>query len=110
MTHRYDTLNARTELEQTISSELKRALEKRGFEIRHNGTESSNAGGGVPDIEVWDEQYHINVEVTKTIKASSDREYLAIKDHLENIKKTFPRKNCFVWYVSPETHYRMINP
>lgn len=108
-TSRYDDLNSRTELEQTIAMEGKRALGKRGFEIKHNGTENTNAGRGVPDIEIWDDRYHINLEVTQTKKASSDREYLAIKDHLENTKKAYPRKQCFVWYVSPETHYRMIN-
>jgi len=63
----------------------------------------------VPDIEVWDDKYHINVEATRTTKSSSDREYLAIKDHLERTKESHPDRKCFTWYVSPETHYRMTN-
>lgn len=105
---KYDVLDARTELEQTITIDLKDALEKRGFTVNHNGSLTRNAPGGVSDIDVFNEKYHINVEVTKTTKSSSDREYLSIKDHLENTKKKYPNKKCFVWYVSPETHYRMI--
>jgi type I restriction-modification system DNA methylase subunit len=102
-------LDAKTELEQTLTAELAKALQKRGFEVKHNGTATSNAPGGVPDIEVWDDHYQINVEATKTTKSIADREYLAIKDHLEKTKASQPGKKCFVWYVSPETHYRMIN-
>ncbi len=102
-------LNARTELEQTLTVELNKALKKRGFQVKHNGTATNCALGGVPDIEVWDDHYQINVEVTKTTKSGADREYLAVKDHLEKAKANHPGKKCFVWYVSPETHYRMIN-
>lgn len=105
----YRQLNPKTELEQTITKVLKAALGKRGFEIKHNGTETTNAPGGVSDIEVWDDNYHINVEVTQTVKSSADREYLAIKDHLVNTKLKKPGVKCYVWYVSPETHYRMAN-
>lgn len=109
MLTRYDELDARTELEQEITKELRRALEKRGFTICHNGTSTSCALGGVPDIEVYDDSIHINVEVTKTTKSSADREFLAITDHLNSVKKQYQKKRCYVWYVSPETHYRMIN-
>jgi type I restriction-modification system DNA methylase subunit len=102
-------LDAKTELEQTLTSELTKALKKRGFTIKHNGTTTINAPGGVPDIEFWDDHFQVNVEVTKTTKSSADREYLAIKDHLEKSKANHPARKCFVWYVSPETHYRMIN-
>jgi len=105
----YHQLNPKTELEQTITKVLKAALSKRGFKVKHNGTETTCAPGGVSDIEVSDENYHINVEVTQTVKASADREYLAIKDHLITTKLKEPEKKCYVWYVSPETHYRMAN-
>lgn len=106
---KYDELDAYTELEQEITKDLKKAFEKRGFEVRHNGTLKSQTGGGKPDIEMWDNQIHINIEVTKTKKSSQDREYQSIKDHLLNIKKQYPLKKCFMWFISPETYYRTFN-
>lgn len=105
----FGKLDAKTELEQTLTAEITKAFHKRGFQVKHNGTATSSAPGGVPDIEIWDDHCQINVEATKTTKSSADREYLAIKDHLEKTKATQPGRKCFVWYVSPETHYRMIN-
>lgn len=106
---RYDTLDPRTELEQAITQELDRALGKRGFTVHHNGTAAINAPGDTPDIIAFDNNTYINIEVTKTTKSGANREFLAIKDHLQKAKKENARKNCFVMYVSPETDYRMIN-
>jgi len=106
---KYDGLNPRTELEQTITADLKKAFEKRGFEVKHNGTKDSQATGGLSDIEVWNGQVHFNIEVTKSIKSSADREFLAIIDHLSETKYDNIGKKCFIIYISPETHYRMIN-
>ena len=106
---KYDSLNPRTELEQEIAKDLKRAFEKRGFEVRHNGTENSHATGGKSDIEMWDNNVHINIEVTKTKKSSQDREYQSIKDHLIQTKSKNPRKKVFMWFISPETYYRTFN-
>lgn len=89
--------------------DLKRALEKRGFTVEHQGTSTMNAAGDRPDIIVDSEFVRINVEATQTTKSSSDREYPSIKDHLEKAKKGNVRKKCFVLYVSPQTHYRMVN-
>lgn len=106
---KYDFLDPRKELEQEITKDLKHAFEKRGFQVRHNGTTTSQAKGGMPDIDLWNEQIHITVEVSQTTKSSSDREMLSISDHLDNRKKEFSKKSCFTIYVSPSTHYRMIN-
>ncbi len=106
---KYDLLDAKTELEQVITKDLERALNKRGFTVKHNGSATNHAPGGVPDIEVINKYIQINIEVTKTTKSSSDREYLSIKEHLEKSKGKQPTKKCFVWYISPETHYRMIS-
>ncbi len=106
---KYDEFDAYMELEQEITKDLKRAFEKRGFEVRHNGTEESHALGGKPDIEMWYNQIHINIEVTKTKKSSQDREYQSIKDHLLNTKKKYSLKKCFMWFISPETYYRTFN-
>ena len=109
MVSRYDGLDARTQLEQAIAQELDRALRKRGFEVRHQGSPTTNAPGEHPDITVENGTVRINVEVTTSVKAASDREYPAIKDHLENAKQAQPSKRCFVIFASPSTHYRMIN-
>lgn len=109
MLSKYDSLDPRTELEQVITIDLKRALEKRGFSVEHRGTLEMNAPPHNPDIIIYDSTTQINIEVTKTTKSGSDREFLSIKDHLEKSKKENSRKRCFVLYCSPETHYRMIN-
>lgn len=106
---KYDHLDARKELEQTLAKDLKSALGKRGFSVRHNGTLDSPARGGVPDIEVWNEDIHINVEATKTTRSNADREMLSVADHLNASKRMYAHKKCFAIYTSPETHYRMIN-
>jgi len=106
---KYDNLDARTQLEQTITLDLKSALEKRGFTVRPNGTATNCAPANVPDIEVWNSRLHINVEVTQTTKSAADREMNSISDHLNKTKAFFPQKECYAIYVSPETHYRMIN-
>jgi hypothetical protein len=106
---KYDNLDARKELEQEIAKDLKRAFEKRGFNVKHNGTKDSHAPAGKPDIEMWNGSTHINVEVTKATKSSQDREWQSIKDHFEETKRNHPTVNCFLWFVSPETYYRTIN-
>ena len=106
---KYDNLDARRELEQEVTKDLKSCFEKRGFEVKHNGTPESHAPAGKPDIEIFNNRIHINVEVTKTKKSNADREFLSIKDHLTNTKNENSQKKCFIFYVSPETHYRMIN-
>ena len=106
---RYDHLDPRKELEQTIAEDLRRALEKRGFAVQHNGMGDSNAPSEKSDLEVYDSSVHLNIEVTQTTKSSADREFLSIKDHLEKTKRDYSRQRCFVIYASPETHYRMIN-
>ena len=106
---RYDGLDPRRELEQRITSDLKGAFEKRGFQVKHNGTATHQSKGGLPDIEMWNAYVHINIEATNTTKSSSDREMLSIADHLAVSKRNHGTKRCFVLYVSPETHYRMVN-
>ncbi|VVB74117.1 N-6 DNA Methylase [uncultured archaeon] len=106
---KYDSLDARKELEQEITKDLKRALEKRGFTIHHNGTAESHAPGGKPDIEAFDQTTHINIEVTKSKKSAQDREWQSIKDHFEQTKIANATKKCFLIFVSPETYYRTVN-
>lgn len=86
---------------------MKEAFEKRGFEVNHNGG-VSHAPGGKADIEMFDDEFHFNIETTKATGSSADREYLAIVDHLKN-SKIQTNKKCFCIYVSPKTSIRMIN-
>lgn len=106
---KYDSLDASTELEQIIAKDLLLALGKRDFAVKHNGTPDRHAKSGLPDIEVWTDDLHINVEATKTVRSSADREMLSVADHLAGSKKNHPDRKCFAVYVSPETHYRMVN-
>jgi len=106
---KYDGLDARREVEQAIARDLQSALNKRGFSVQHNGTRDSHAPAGKPDIEIWNSNVHINVEITKSTKSSQDREWQSIKDHFEITKRNNSAKKCFVWFLSPETYYRTIN-
>ena len=47
---KYDSLDASQELEQEITADLKKALEKRGFTVEHKGTKKRHALGKKPDI------------------------------------------------------------
>lgn len=105
---KYDQLDARTQVEQEITMDLKNALEKRGFTVKHNGTNETHAPAGKSDIEMWDNDAHINIEITKSVKSSQDREWQSIKDHFQETKKANSNKRCFMWFISPETYYRTI--
>ena len=104
---KYDNLNPRTQLEQTIAQDLDSALRKRGLEVKHNGTPNSPAKGGLSDIDVWNDDYYINVEVTKLTKTAADTEWPKIEEHLRNNKDLFGKKT-FVIYISPESPRRII--
>lgn len=106
---KYDNLDARKELEQTMAEDLKRAFQKRGLEVKHNGTQNSHAPAGFSDIEIFNDKIHINIEITKSAKSSQDREWQSIKDHFEETINRNSDKNCFLIFISPETYYRTIN-
>ncbi len=106
---KYDELDARTELEQAIAADLRRALQKRGFRVRHNGTPESSAPAGTPDILVTDDDLAFTFEATRARGAAQDRELNSIRDHLNQIKQDNPAKRCYCVFVSPETSRRMID-
>jgi predicted RNA methylase len=106
---KYDNLDSRREIEQEIAKDLKRAFAKRGLQIKHNGTDTTHAPAGVTDIEVFNDKTQINIEITKSVKSSQDREWQSIKDHFEESIKKNSNKNCFLIFISPETYYRTIN-
>ncbi|MGG2059668.1 N-6 DNA methylase [Priestia megaterium] len=105
---KYVVLDARLELEQEISLDLKSAFEKRGYEVKHNG-DVSHAPPGYSDIELFNSSLHINVEVAKRYGAQQDGEYNSIKEHLQKVKEANSHKNCFCIFVTPETSKRMID-
>jgi type I restriction-modification system DNA methylase subunit len=106
---KYDSLDPRTQLEQTITSDLKTALEKRGYSVTHNGTSVSHAPGGKSDIVVSNESFIITFEVTKLCSSSQDREFQSIRDHLNNIKHENQSKKCYCVFSSPVTSARTID-
>lgn len=106
---RYISLNSHTQLEQTITSDLKSALEKRGFAVIHNGAWNSHAPGGKPDIVAFNEDYILSFEVTKSKSAGQDREFQSIRSHLKDIKAQNPEKQCFCIFVSPKTSERTLD-
>jgi len=114
---KYDNLDPKKELEQEITKDLMKALKKHGLNIEHNapsgqpkdGTSAKNAPAGFPDIIASNAKFHINIEATKRTGASSDSEYASIKDHFDETKNQNNLKKCFLIYVSPKTHYRMIS-
>ncbi|MEE9489052.1 MAG: AlwI family type II restriction endonuclease, partial [Thermoplasmata archaeon] len=94
-----------TELEVKATESLKLGFERRGFVVEHLG-KGKRTPGGKPDIILYDDEYHINVEVTKTTKSQADREFNSIKDHLQKAFKDHPNKKCYCLYTSPETFKR----
>ena len=103
---KYDDLNPRKELEQEIAKDLENALAKRGFTVQHSGTSESHAPANKPDIELFDNTTHINVEITKSRKSAQDREWQSIKDHFQTTKRKHSNKKCYLMFISPETYYR----
>jgi len=95
-----------TELEIETAKLLSFGFWKRGFSVKHNGNMKKKSPGGKTDIEVFNNNYHLNVEVTKTTKSQADREFNSVKAHLQEAYKKNSNKKCFCLYISPETFKR----
>jgi len=106
---KYDSLDARTELEQTITLDLNNAFQKRGLTAEHQSRTGSHAPANVPDIILSNEGIIITVECTKSKGAAQDREFNSIRDHLRQIKSEDPSKRGFCIFTSPETSRRMLD-
>lgn len=106
---KYDNLDARTQLEQTIGADLSAALGKRGFRVRHSGTATSHARSGKPDVVAWSDEVVCTFEATKSKGAAQDRELNSIRDHLNDVKAANAGKRCFCIFVAPETARRMLD-
>jgi len=106
---KYDSLDARTELEQTITSDLNNAFQKRGLTTGHQSGTGGHAPANVPDIIISNRDIRITVECTKSKGASQDREFNSIRAHLQQLKDEDPSKNCFCIFTSAETSRRMLD-
>jgi len=106
---KYDDLDARTELEQTISGDMRSALKKRGLMVVHNGTSTNNAPSGVPDILATNETLVLAIECTTGRGAQQDRELNETRAHLNSLKRQNPGKKCYAIFVSENTSMRMID-
>jgi len=105
----YISLNPHTQLEQVIADDLQSALGKRGLSVIHNGTSDSHTPGGKPDIIVFDENYVLIIEVTRSKGSAQDREFQSIRSHLKETKEESPRKLCFCIFISPKTSDRTLD-
>jgi type I restriction-modification system DNA methylase subunit len=108
---KYDDLDASTELEQQLTLDLKSALEGRGCEVIHWGTNNGgrHSPGGKPDIEVRD---HANkrlmlVEVTRRKSSAADGEFIAVTDHFQKAINVGGYDDYGMLYVSPATSARL---
>jgi type I restriction-modification system DNA methylase subunit len=106
---KYDTLNARTELEQVITHDLNGAFNKRGLTAEQQSRTVGHAPANVPDIILSNEALKITVECTKSKGAAQDREFNSIKDHLQQVKDEDPSKDCFCIFTSSYTSQRMLD-
>jgi hypothetical protein len=105
----YISLNPHTQLEQAISYDLQAALEKRGFSVIHNGTSDSHTPAGKPDIIVFNKDYMLIIEITRSKGSAQDREFQSIRSHLKEVKAGNPLKQCFCIFVSPKTSSRTMD-
>jgi len=94
------------ELEIETTKLLKLGFERRGFTVIHHGKMLKTSPSGKPDIIVFNDNFHINFEVTKTTKTQADREFNSIKTHLKDSIEQNKTKKCFCVYISPETFKR----
>ncbi|MFB6145892.1 MAG: N-6 DNA methylase [Candidatus Nanohaloarchaea archaeon] len=106
---KYENLDASTELEQEIASDLESAFSKRGVEVEHLGSKKSHAPPNKPDILLKNDSTVITVEPTKSTGASQDREFNAIREHLQETDQDNPEKQSYCIFVSPETSSRMLD-
>jgi len=106
---KYDSLDARTEIEQTITSDLNNAFQKRGLTTGHQSETEGHAPANKPDIIISNRDLRITVECTKSKGASQDREFNSIRAHLQQLKDEDPSKNCFCIFTSVETSRRMLD-
>jgi len=97
-------------LEFEASKLLREVFKDRGLAVRHNGTSSTHAPAGRPDIELFNDDVHINVETTKLIRvAQANQEATPVAAHLDDVAQANPGKAAFALFVSPTTFERTVD-
>lgn len=111
MASRYDELDASLQLEQQFATDLRAALEPRGCQVIHHGTNAGgrHSPGGKPDIEVRgpDASFLLLIEVTKRYGSAADGEFPAITEHLNRAVANGGYPQYGLLYISPRTSARM---
>src|SRR5688572_313218 len=94
-------------LEYEASRLFRDALKERGLTVRHNGTSTTCAPGGRPDVEMFNDDVHIDVERAKTLRvAQTNQDATSVPAHLDAIATANPGKKVFSLFVSPATFDR----
>lgn len=109
MSKNYSDLDPRRELEQTVASDLDRALAKRGAIVKHHGTPASHAPSTAPaDITVeWGKGKSKNVLLVEVALRSDESEFTPLVEHLERAILLFPGASVNVLYAGRSTSTRM---
>lgn len=109
MPSKWDELNASTEIEQSVTKDLKKAFEPRGATVTHHGTTTSHAPGGRPDIVVSasDGSLDLLIELTKSIGAAAEREFVSTTDHLNNWASASTAASTHMVFAAPRIGARL---
>src|SRR5687767_11743123 len=96
-----------SQLEAAVAKALREGFDSRGLTVTHNGTSTSTAPGGVPDIDLENPDIQSVAEVTKLRwVAQSNAEATSVTAHLESWAGANPGKLAFGLFVSPATAER----
>jgi type I restriction-modification system DNA methylase subunit len=103
-------------LESEIAKALRGCLRSKGFRVTHNGSTTTPARGGVPDIDADSPDVHLVVEATKMrLVAQSNAESTSVTAHLDKRAAKSPGKLNIGILISPATatrtreHFRLYN-
>lgn len=96
-------------LENEVAKSLREVLRDRGLTVRHNGTATSCAPGLRADVEMFNDDVHINVEVTKLLRvAQTNSEATPVPAHLDGAAGAHAGKRIYSIFISPSTCERTI--
>ena len=84
-------------IEFEASKLLREAFKDRGLAVRHNGSSTTHAPGGKPDIELFNDDIHINFEITKLMRvAQTNQEATPVAAHLDEVAEENPAKKVLM--------------